>query len=575
MVYPNLDACRIQDKKGVYLVGGLSRRVNVSSQQSRAFSAVLELDQLLQEDGKSLAGSRVAIIGAGACGLTAAATAGYLGAQVRIFDKNPKFGGAHKASQHRYLHPNFNEWPYESDTPVSDLPFLNWVSDTGESVAKQILTDWDNVSQELGSNIGLPIYRADLTSIDGTDFDWELTFKRKVQTKTSLKRFEHVFLCLGFGADASKFLRGTGPSYWDTEAHQEYYKLDGSTLRGQGLPGSDTELHVFGNGDGGINECLQFIFKDYLPGDPRPNLLSFLRATRANEDLKTIEKEADHRLKVIASVEDLTERRKQEKELGEETWWRYVELFQFLQDLPKYGECFGRDNRHRLGRARLFGRSPTPFDINATAINRAMLCFSVLSKSVEYYRLDRATERTSARGPHTLECATSRNGWTRKQRLKREVIQIAGNGFRAARFGPDDIYEGITINGDRIDTSENRRNFIRLTEPSAKRSREDMEAVLERFDSMYASRTLGQTYNDAFNDILSKRFKAGFQKLNLRPPESSDPTGPIYVLDYRFAGAIKTSERADWKAALPTKIFGRRVDHNDLDNPMERIEEVD
>jgi NADPH-dependent 2,4-dienoyl-CoA reductase/sulfur reductase-like enzyme len=109
----------------VFVLGVNERRVTLYSQQCRA----LNLIWLLHETGvlKSSSPGRVAVVGAGAGGLTAAAGAACKGHEVFLLNKSLDAMPQQRFARHRWLHPRIFDWPLRrrrerADPGLPDVP---------------------------------------------------------------------------------------------------------------------------------------------------------------------------------------------------------------------------------------------------------------------------------------------------------------------------------------------------------------------------------------------------------------------------------------------------------------------
>src|SRR5262249_46548571 len=102
-----LDACRIPPGPALFTIGTMERRLTVLSQQIRA----LNLIEALASVGGLRPSSTVAVVGAGAAGLTAALAADRHGAQVIVLEKGTDPMPLLSGCDHRLLHPHLYDWP--------------------------------------------------------------------------------------------------------------------------------------------------------------------------------------------------------------------------------------------------------------------------------------------------------------------------------------------------------------------------------------------------------------------------------------------------------------------------------
>ena len=124
-----------------YAVGTFERGITFYSQQVRALNLVFAMREARNSAGQVLFGSgtKVAIIGGGAFGLTASAAASWVGFKVCLVEKCQVLIPAQRGCDTRWLHPHFYNWPNPgSDDPQAHLPVLDWRAGTAGQVAEQI-----------------------------------------------------------------------------------------------------------------------------------------------------------------------------------------------------------------------------------------------------------------------------------------------------------------------------------------------------------------------------------------------------------------------------------------------------
>jgi NADPH-dependent 2,4-dienoyl-CoA reductase/sulfur reductase-like enzyme len=224
----------------VFVLGENERRVTLYSQQCRA----LNLIWLLHET-KVLGGEqrRLAVVGAGAGGLTAAAAAACKGADVVLLNDSAEAMPLQRFAWHRWLHPHIFDWPaedwWEED---ADLPLLNWSADDAHSVREKIRRQFDmgswrgRIDDQFGVEVAevLPAKK---------DADHAVVRWMK-DGKPTTGQFHAVVLAVGFGSERCKtFVRPPvyRDSYWDDPGRR--WTAPGHVL-------------ISGGGDGGLTEVL-------------------------------------------------------------------------------------------------------------------------------------------------------------------------------------------------------------------------------------------------------------------------------------------------------------------------------
>ncbi|PZP59551.1 MAG: hypothetical protein DI604_32185, partial [Delftia acidovorans] len=101
-----LSSATVPGADGLYFVGTFDRRITFYSQQVRA----LRLARAMREAGKIEANDSVAVVGAGAAGVTMALALALLDCRVTLFDPADEVLQLQSDSP-RLLHPHIYEWP--------------------------------------------------------------------------------------------------------------------------------------------------------------------------------------------------------------------------------------------------------------------------------------------------------------------------------------------------------------------------------------------------------------------------------------------------------------------------------
>jgi len=226
----------------VFVLGSFEQRVTVFAQQVRALNlvdAVLSRG-LLQDKG------RVAIVGGGAAGITAAVALARAAPTLKALDlfetRSDVLELQHNSS--RYLHPHFYDWPkVGSDDPNAGLPLMNWTAGSAGEVAASLRAQFDDA---LRTSI-LSFHPE--TRVTGLNPSTVSTVRVLVPGVSSLgKIYDVVILAIGFGLEA--FLDGDTPSYWLPS------QMSAALL----TPQPEPLIFVSGNGDGGLVDFLMSAF---------------------------------------------------------------------------------------------------------------------------------------------------------------------------------------------------------------------------------------------------------------------------------------------------------------------------
>jgi len=222
---------------GVYAVGLAAKRITLADQQRRAVNLVWAL----LVEGRVKAPERLAIIGGGVAGVTAAAYAVYAGLQVDLFDEHNETFTIQRGSS-RWLHPNIYDWPRgtwrQSET---SLPCMNWKAGPAGDVIATLRAQWSELLKDSRLRFH-PMVRID--GIESETSGSSLTAQGQ-----RFGPYASVILAIGFGEERPPDeIRGS--SYWrDDDIHQR--------LADGGL------AVVSGAGDGGLVDAIRAVLRDY------------------------------------------------------------------------------------------------------------------------------------------------------------------------------------------------------------------------------------------------------------------------------------------------------------------------
>jgi hypothetical protein len=228
--------------KSIFAIGPFfPNGVTLLKQQVRA----LNLLYALHESSPAIIspGSRVAVIGGGIAGVTAAAGAAWLGCNVHLFEQRTVLCHLQHGCETRWLHPRIYHWPeVESDTPHAALPLLTWKAGPASEVTQQLMAGFTSI-QELTekrviTHLGATTRLARGSALQIVQWDNSTTAPRCGE-----ELFHVVILAAGFGVEHGVH-DGMAPSYWRNDSLN------------QPRPGVTSErmttLLISGTGDGDL-----------------------------------------------------------------------------------------------------------------------------------------------------------------------------------------------------------------------------------------------------------------------------------------------------------------------------------
>jgi hypothetical protein len=241
----------------IHVIGGSQEaRVTIYSQQCRAINlvcALRELDPRLTEKS-------IAVIGAGASGMTAASALHAIGVpdeKLTIYERAASPIYVQRWSYSRFLHPRLFHWPEPGwKDGRASLPLADWRAGYAATVREQILSQC----------AALPIkFCTDVRCVKRDDLRAEVTIRPLHSTCTETKTFDIVLVACGFATEP-KVADTIGGTYW--------HGLDGlNDLTG--------DVHVVGDGDSALTEVLMMLIDRFGHGVIE-QLCQALRLTHAD-----------------------------------------------------------------------------------------------------------------------------------------------------------------------------------------------------------------------------------------------------------------------------------------------------
>jgi hypothetical protein len=228
------------NSNGVFFLGCFDSRVTVYAQQVRALNLV---DAAISE---SYIGpeSRIAIIGGGAAGITAAAAliSTFPKCKISLFESEGQLMHLQHGSRDRFLHPNLYDWPIDgSRESFSRLPILRWKADIAENVADQIREQFEVIDRD---RINIHMNCKVTGVLNAKHSGCTLMLPDRACTEV----FDAVIIAVGFGYEHAS-----------TDAYRSYWER---AFIPSAIRSSKPKNHLFisGNGDGGLVDFQMAIF---------------------------------------------------------------------------------------------------------------------------------------------------------------------------------------------------------------------------------------------------------------------------------------------------------------------------
>lgn len=335
-----------------YYIGKGASRVTFQSQQIRALNLVWALKEadLL---GK---GKRVAVIGGGLAGLTAALAARWCDATVRLFEERPDLMHLQRGCHLRYIHPNILDWPDpKAQVPFTSLPILNWGCGSAAFVSELIIGQWSKLCGEIKDFRNCQVQRI--------KYD-----KKEQKPIVSISDPEHgsqtydiVLAATGFGMER-KMERVPFLSYW----HNDRFSQPVIDVR------TPQRYLVSGCGDGGLVDVIRLRLLDFDHRRFSEMLVNLQVTEKLRTELLEIDREAVllTKSKFSPALQSSGGNAKEAKsivksEIAEFIWRRYTGL-----NIPPELEQYVRDKKRVDTEVFLNANAKHPYSLDSAIINR-------------------------------------------------------------------------------------------------------------------------------------------------------------------------------------------------------------
>jgi hypothetical protein len=356
----------------VFVLGCFDRRVTAYSQQVRALNLVFSLhhEKLLSE------ATRVAVIGGGIAGLTAAAAAIHLKCDVTLLEARSTLLSIQSGNVTRWLHPHIYEWPLAgAEDPNAGLPMLNWHAGSAGDVAEQIESAWWAICKTNADRIQVHLHA--FAEVQGQPsaptVRWNVA-----EGGFAVREFDVVFVAAGFGIETSAFEGVAVKSYWRND------DLDQPELE----PPSGKKVHflVSGRGDGGLVDLLRVRLTNFRH-DRLVRLLGPTISPKTKARILEIEGEARRRAD------------------GDWFLWKSYGSLDLTDLISRIKSQLRLDTTGVL-----VGESPSPLAAHTSILNR-LLCYALLTSGAGYeqgriVKIDREAGRyrVELQGGRELHC---------------------------------------------------------------------------------------------------------------------------------------------------------------------------
>ncbi|MER9554396.1 ABC-three component system protein [Mesorhizobium sp. M0323] len=275
-----IEGASIKGRKGVYVLGCFDLRITLYSQQVRALAlihALADQDYLLDRP-------RIAVIGGGAAGVTAAAAASLASlGEVVLFEEAEDLLKLQMGTDRRKLDPHIYNWPRNNaEDPLADLPILDWEAGPSRQIREDLVRQFEDIMRRTGNLVQLKRHR--VTTVRNLEAGgYELTVLDIDENRERTEPFHSVILAFGFGLEAIETIRGIADkSYWDNAG------IPSAEFRGRANP----HYVVSGSGDGGLIDFVAAASADFDHAAMIRTITSHPNLQDVKRELLAIESEA-------------------------------------------------------------------------------------------------------------------------------------------------------------------------------------------------------------------------------------------------------------------------------------------
>lgn len=243
-----LEASYLHTRPNCYFVGPYARLVSFASQQHRA----VDLVSALHQQGR-LTHKRIAIVGAGVAGVTAAAMLHALGHKLDLYEAHSDAIQRQRHASHRIVHPSISRWPFEKLEYTTTFGFMDWAIGSCDSVIKALTDQWDKFLKPGKHDTGIrffPLHHLrDILCVDGRiSFDIE----EAPPDPGKPEIYDLAIITIGFGNEAAVADLTCYP-YWTPDEIDGWRRAKNKVL-------------VSGCGDGGLIDALRLVHGNFEDG---------------------------------------------------------------------------------------------------------------------------------------------------------------------------------------------------------------------------------------------------------------------------------------------------------------------
>src|SRR5262249_24873856 len=246
-----LEDARPFARQNKFILGTLESGITFYRQQIRALNLIYSLAEAKDATGapKVSPGSRVAIVGGGAFGTTAAAAAAYAGFRVILMERQQHLLHLQGGCDTRWLHPRFYDWPApESESRLARLPMLDWPASTAGQVADDIEGEFLDLVKRKNEGLRYILEVSKFKISESRNGIYEVHYR--TTGGQHIVPCEVIIYSVGFGTEI-----GENERYWRND------RLGQTELDFTG--GARVRYVVSGTGDGGLVDVFRLTIRDF------------------------------------------------------------------------------------------------------------------------------------------------------------------------------------------------------------------------------------------------------------------------------------------------------------------------